>query len=74
MHYLLPSGIYIYIYTDVTMLFSFALPRKTIYLIDSQLQENLILSHSVGVGDPLPPERVRALMALRINVHAKGCR
>ncbi|HCG00741.1 MAG TPA: histidine ammonia-lyase, partial [Chloroflexi bacterium] len=27
-----------------------------------KLQSNLILSHSVGVGDPLPPDVVRAMM------------
>ena len=37
-----------------------------------ELQENLIRSHSAGVGNPLPPERVRMLLALRINVLAKG--
>jgi histidine ammonia-lyase len=36
------------------------------------LQENLILSHAAGTGDPLPPEIVRAMMALRINALAKG--
>jgi histidine ammonia-lyase len=37
-----------------------------------QLQINLVRSHSAGVGLPLPPERVRRLLALRINVLAKG--
>lgn len=37
-----------------------------------KLQENLIRSHSAGVGQPLPPDRVRRLLALRINVLAKG--
>jgi len=37
-----------------------------------QLQENLILSHAAGAGDPLPPEIVRAMMLLRINALAKG--
>jgi histidine ammonia-lyase len=37
-----------------------------------QLQENLIRSHSAGIGQPLTPERARMLMALRINVLAKG--
>ena len=36
------------------------------------LQRNLILSHSAGVGEPLPPEETRALMLLRANVLAKG--
>ncbi|HTY38131.1 MAG TPA: histidine ammonia-lyase [Bacteroidota bacterium] len=38
----------------------------------AQLQENLILSHAAGTGDPLPPEIVRAMMALRVNAIAKG--
>ncbi|XP_034169257.2 histidine ammonia-lyase [Pangasianodon hypophthalmus] len=37
-----------------------------------ELQENLIRSHSAGVGPPLSPERTRMLLALRINVLAKG--
>ena len=37
-----------------------------------QLQENLILSHSAGVGPLLSPEVVRAAMLLRINSLAKG--
>ncbi|CAD5119142.1 DgyrCDS7782 [Dimorphilus gyrociliatus] len=37
-----------------------------------ELQENLIRSHSAGVGAPLSPERTRTLLALRINVLAKG--
>ena len=38
----------------------------------ARLQLNLIRSHAAGVGDPLPPPAVRALMALRANVLAKG--
>jgi histidine ammonia-lyase len=37
-----------------------------------QLQVNLIRSHSAGVGDPLPPNRARMMLALRINVLARG--
>ncbi|XP_051857080.1 histidine ammonia-lyase [Antechinus flavipes] len=37
-----------------------------------ELQFNLVRSHSSGVGKPLIPERCRMLMALRINVLAKG--
>ncbi|NXY67699.1 HUTH lyase, partial [Glareola pratincola] len=36
------------------------------------LQVNLVRSHSAGVGKPLSPERSRMLLALRINVLAKG--
>lgn len=37
-----------------------------------RLQRNLVLSHSVGVGDPLPPAEARALMLLRGACMAKG--
>ncbi len=36
------------------------------------LQLNLLRSHAAGVGDPLPVRTVRAAMALRANVLAKG--
>ncbi|KAJ8050403.1 Histidine ammonia-lyase [Holothuria leucospilota] len=39
----------------------------------SLLQENLIRSHSAGVGKPFSPEHTRKLLALRINVLVKGC-
>ncbi|KAL4108632.1 hypothetical protein PRIC1_000344 [Phytophthora ramorum] len=38
----------------------------------TELQENLIRSHSSGTGEPLSPEQTRMLLALRINVLAKG--
>jgi histidine ammonia-lyase len=38
----------------------------------SKLQENLIMSHACGMGDPYPVEVVRGIMALRINALAKG--
>lgn len=37
-----------------------------------KLQNNLILSHACGVGDPLKPQEVRAAMLLRANTFAKG--
>eukprot|EP00744_Colponema_vietnamica_P003713 GILI01005642.1.p1 GENE.GILI01005642.1~~GILI01005642.1.p1 ORF type:complete len:538 (+),score=108.85 GILI01005642.1:27-1640(+) len=37
-----------------------------------ELQYNLIRSHCAGVGEPLLPHRARMMMALRINVLAKG--
>ncbi len=37
-----------------------------------RLQENLIISHSAGMGPLLPDEIVRAMMILRINALAKG--
>lgn len=36
------------------------------------LQRNLVRSHAVGVGDPLPAEAVRATMLLRANTLAAG--
>jgi histidine ammonia-lyase len=36
------------------------------------LQLNLLRSHAAGVGDPLPVRAVRASMALRANILAKG--
>jgi histidine ammonia-lyase len=38
----------------------------------SALQLNLLRSHAAGVGEPLGDAEVRALMALRANVLAKG--
>src|SRR5258706_6822301 len=37
-----------------------------------QLQENLIVSHSAGAGEPLPPVIVRAMTILRLNALANG--
>lgn len=37
-----------------------------------QLQENILLSHAAGVGEPLPEATVRAMMVLRANALAKG--
>lgn len=37
-----------------------------------QLQRNLLRSHAVGVGEPLPPDVVRALLALRAHTLALG--
>lgn len=38
----------------------------------TDLQHNLITSHACGVGPDLSPQRARTLMALRINILAKG--
>ncbi|NWF95336.1 MAG: histidine ammonia-lyase [Candidatus Thorarchaeota archaeon] len=38
----------------------------------ARLQVNLIRSHSVGVGEPFPPEVVRGMMLLRANALSKG--
>ncbi|HUL43928.1 MAG TPA: histidine ammonia-lyase [Bacteroidota bacterium] len=37
-----------------------------------QLQENLIVSHAAGAGEPLPHQVVRAMMILRLNALLKG--
>ncbi|MFQ3598287.1 MAG: histidine ammonia-lyase [Chloroherpetonaceae bacterium] len=37
-----------------------------------KLQENLILSHAVGVGDFVPERIVRLMMLLKVNALAKG--
>ena len=44
------------------------IPRESL----GQLQLNLLRSHAAGVGEPLPVAVVRASMALRANVLAKG--
>ncbi len=36
------------------------------------LQLNLIRSHAAGVGDPLSPEEVRAIIAVRLNTLLRG--
>lgn len=41
-------------------------------IICRELQENLIRSHAAGVGKALTPQKTRMLLALRINVLAKG--
>ncbi len=37
-----------------------------------QFQKYLIYNHAAGIGEPAPIEYVRAAMAGRINMHAKG--
>jgi histidine ammonia-lyase len=37
-----------------------------------ELQENLVRSHAVGVGEPLPRDVVRAAMTIRLNTMARG--
>ncbi len=42
-----------------------------------QLQENILMSHAAGIGNPLPEEVVRAIMAIRIHdlsLGYSGCR
>lgn len=49
-----------------------ALRTKIIVDQTERLQENLIISHSAGMGDMLPKDVIRASIALRINTLAKG--
>ena len=53
-----------------------ALSSSSYFLLKyfSELQENLIRSHAAGVGKPLTLQQTRMMMALRINVLAKGYR
>lgn len=49
------------------------LARKKVAASDlEKLQENLILSHAVGVGDLVPEEIVRLMLLLKANALAKG--
>ena len=41
--------------------------------LTGELQLRLLRSHACGVGEPYPPEVVRAAMLLRANALAKGC-
>lgn len=38
----------------------------------AKLQENLIISHAAGVGEPLPPFIIKIMMLLRLNALAQG--
>src|ERR671937_2166367 len=40
--------------------------------LTEELQVRLLRSHACGVGDPYPPEVVRAALVLRANALAKG--
>ncbi|MGN6312787.1 MAG: HAL/PAL/TAL family ammonia-lyase [Rhodanobacteraceae bacterium] len=40
--------------------------------LPEELQHNLIISHAVCVGEPLAPEVVRAMLAIRINTLMRG--
>jgi histidine ammonia-lyase len=37
-----------------------------------EFQKYLVYNHAAGIGDPVPVEQVRAALASRINVHARG--
>jgi histidine ammonia-lyase len=55
-----------------------ALASTLVPPVDSErLQENLLMSHAAGVGEPLPRDVVRAMLLLRANTLAlghSGCR
>ena len=40
--------------------------------LHAELQQNLILTHAVNVGEPMAPEVVRAMLCIRINTLLKG--
>jgi histidine ammonia-lyase len=44
------------------------IPRERL----AELQRNLVVSHACGVGDPLPRDVVRLVLALKINSLARG--
>jgi histidine ammonia-lyase len=54
--------------TGVGLLANMRIPRGDL----DRLQRNVIRSHSVGVGEPLAHDAVRAMILIRANVLAKG--
>jgi histidine ammonia-lyase len=60
--------IYYAINTGFGLLSNKVIPKRNLV----KLQENLILSHAVGVGEPFSAEIVRLIMLLRANVLALG--
>ena len=40
--------------------------------LHAELQQNLILTHAVNVGEPMAPEVVRAMLCIRINTLLRG--
>ncbi len=54
--------------TGVGKLAEVTIPEEKI----DELQRNIVRSHAVGVGEPLPEEFVRACMLLRANTLASG--
>lgn len=54
--------------TGFGSLLNVSIPKDKI----TQLQINLIRSHSSGIGEPLPEEHVRAIMLIRANNLSKG--
>jgi histidine ammonia-lyase len=54
--------------TGFGQLATIRIPREQV----AELQRNLIMSHSAGVGEPVPTELCRAMLLLRLNALAKG--
>ncbi len=54
--------------TGFGQLATIRIPREQV----AELQRNLIMSHSAGVGEPVPTEVCRAMLLLRLNALAKG--
>lgn len=54
--------------TGFGQLATIRIPRDQV----AELQRNLIMSHSAGVGEPVPTELCRAILLLRLNALAKG--
>ncbi|KAB7499910.1 Histidine ammonia-lyase [Armadillidium nasatum] len=59
---------YLWITTGVGKFARTVIPQSDIEAV----QLNVIRSHSAGVGNPLSPDKTRMLLALRVNVLAKG--
>ncbi len=66
---LLDEGAVVY---GVTTGFGFLADRSIDRADAERLQENLLVSHAAGVGEPLPREVVRAMLLLRANTLALG--
>jgi len=66
---LLDEGAVVY---GVTTGFGFLADRSIDRADAQRLQENLLVSHAAGVGEPLPREIVRAMLLLRANTLALG--
>jgi len=63
------SGAVVYgLTTGFGRLKSVSVPRAEL----AALQENLVVSHSVGIGEPLPPGDVRVAQVLRLNGLCRG--
>ena len=62
------AGDVVYGTTGFGKLKNVAVPREDL----AELQRNLVLSHCVGVGDPMPEREVRIAQVLRLNSLLRG--